>query len=264
MNAWRDLFPAENFRFRMAMRRGDPADFFRAQDHSGELLRERRRWIEQDSARYVIARPEAAGLLGELSDMAAAWGLGAVASIGEVGARLEPDILLLSPDDHGVLRLRAGALCFPTGWALAEKLGKTMADIHGIVPGLNPAIGASIDQFLRGLRPGIAFHRDNWGIVATGELNLHPSRKIPSPQLPIDLSRLWLRVEDQALVAMPINKGILFGIRIGRFRLDEVVRDKVAAEGLRQALATMSTQLIAYKGLTAVAESLAEALAASR
>src|SRR6185295_11123743 len=111
--------------------------------------------------------------------------------------------------------------------------------IHGVVPGLNSALASPIHQFLQRLKPGVAFHRDNWGLAATDELNLHPARALPPPAPPVSLDRLWLRVEHQALVALPRTGGVVFGIRIALHRLDEVARDSGARAGLKRALASM-------------------------
>ena len=120
--------------------------------------------------------------------------------------------------------------------------------IHGVVPGLNTALALPIHQFLSRLKPGLAFLRDNWGVAATEELNLHPSRNLAAPDLPVALHQLWLRVEHQALMALPESRGIVFGIRIALHRLDEVA-DSPHAPSLRRALETMPAELVAYKRL---------------
>ena len=264
-----DLFPDGDYRFHLTLRRAEPREFFAAQDGSGRVCAERVRWLAAEPARYAALTPEGEPVLAEFGESAAGWGLletrrprrvspdageGARAPAEDLlalGAALEPDFLLLSPDAEGRFRLRGGVLCFPTGWALEEKIGETLDFIHGAVPGLNPAIGASIHQFLTKLKPGVAFLRDNWGIAATAELNLHPARAIAAPARPVALDRLWLRVEHQALVALPESGGILFGIRIALHRLDALAGTP-AGRGLRRALETMPTDLAAYKRLTAV------------
>jgi dimethylamine monooxygenase subunit A len=169
-----------------------------------------------------------------------------------LGAALEPDFLLLSPDADGAFRLRGGALCFPTGWALGEKLGHTLDFIHGVVPGLNRALASPIHQFLSRLKPGAAVCRDNWGLAATEELNLHPARGLAGPALPVALERLWLRVEHQAFVALPRTRGVAFGIRIALHRLDAVAADRAVAAGLRRALDSMPPEIAAYKRLDGI------------
>jgi dimethylamine monooxygenase subunit A len=257
-----ELFPEGDYRFRLTLRRGEPAEFFRAQDPTGKVLAERGRWLAAEPNRYTALSPEGEPLLDEFVTLAEEWGATAgricPATIRAVASSLEPDILLLSPDSTagGQFTLRGGALCFPTGWALEEKLGRTMDVIHGVVPGLNAALSAPIHQFLAKLRPGVAFQRDNWGLASTDELNLHPARHIPAPAPPVALDRLWLRVEHQALVALPRGGGIAFGIRIALHRLDEVARDAVARQGLVRALETMPADLAAYKRIDTVREEI--------
>lgn len=260
-----DLFPDGEYRFHFTLRRAEPADFFAARDPSGQLLAERARWVATNPERYSAIQPEGEPLRREFETLLATWGVAtdferpSIASAGEtaieamrrLGRTLEPDILLLSVADDGGIRLRGGALCFPTGWALEEKLGHTLDFIHGVVPGLNGALGASIQQFLSRIKPGVAFLRDNWGIAASDELNLHPARAIPPPGLPVRLDRLWLRVEHQALVALPETRGIVFGIRIALHRLDLIAITPIG-KNLRSALETMPAELVAYKRLDAV------------
>ena len=271
MSGLADLFPAGDHRFHLTLKRGDPRDFFCCQDATGFILAERARWLGAGPARYAALSPEGAPLLAEFAELCVAWGVVASESEGTarsfvdarraadpvaLGAALEPDFLLLSRDEAGAFRLRGGALCFPTGWALEEKMGRTLDFIHGVVPGLNAALASPIHQFLSKLKPGVAFCRDNWGLAATDELNLHPSRAVRPPAPPVALDRLWLRVEHQTLVALPRSHGVVFGLRIALHRLDDIARDRPVAAGLRRALAAMPAELVVYKRLDRVREAL--------
>lgn len=259
-SALADLFPDGDYRFHLTLRRGDPAEFYRPQDPTGQVRSERARWIAAEPDRYAALRPEGAPLLAEFRPLAVEWGAldhsfahavsdgPSRSGIESIGAALEPDVLFLSADADGRFRLRGGALCFPTGWALEEKIGLDLEFIHGVVPGLNAALAAPIHQVLSKLKPGGALLRDNWGLTASTELNLHPARRIRRPMPPVMLDQLWLRVEHQALVAMPRTGGIVFGIRIALQRLDEVARGPFGA-GFRRLLETMPKEMIAYKGL---------------
>jgi hypothetical protein len=247
MSALAELFPDGDYRFHLTLRRGEPREFFSPCDATGKLLAERARWLAAEPMRHAALMPEGEAVLTEFADLCAAWDITREKNLLALGAALEPDFLLLSPDATGAFRLRGGVLCFPTGWALEDKIGHPLDFIHGVVPGLNSALASPIQQFLARLKPGVAFHRDNWGLAATDELNLHPARRVPPPAPPVALDRLWLRVEHQALVALPRMGGIVFGIRIALHRLDEVARDSAAAAGLRRALASMPADLAAYK-----------------
>lgn len=272
MTALADLFPDADYRFHLTLRRGEPRDFFASQDPSGRVLAERARWIAADSERYVAWKPAGAAAVHEFAGQAVGWlrrpdDCPPAAPISPstrdqlvaLGSGLEPDVLFLAADDDGKFRLQAGALCFPTGWALEEKIGLPMDVIHGVVPGLNAALASPIHQFLTRLRPGQAYLRDNWGIAATAELNLHPCRRMPAPTMPVTLDRLWLRVEHQALFSLPASGAIVFGIRIALHRMDAVARDPAAA-GLRRALESMPEELAAYKRLDGIRSGVIRAL----
>jgi len=75
------------------------------------------------------------------------------------------------------------------------------------------------------------------------------------------LDEVWLRVEDQALVALTENNGVLFGIRLTTHPLREVIQHPEAKAGLSRALRTMPPAVMEYKGLSAARESLITMLA---
>ncbi len=262
MSALADLLPDEDFRLHLTLRRGEPADFLRARDTTGSICAERARWIAAEPARYTALTPEGEPLLAELVELLRACDLSPESSptMATLGATLEPDLLLLSPSANGEMILRGGALCFPSGWALEEKLNRPMSAIHAPVPSLNPTLANPINQLLSRLKPGVAFLRDNWGVAATDELNLHPARRIAPPALPVSLDRLWLRVEYQALIALPRTSGVLFAIRIALHRLDEVAADPAARAGFKRALLTMPAAMAAYKRIDPIRDELVRLL----
>lgn len=258
-----DLFPAGDFRFHLTLRREHPADFFPAQDPSGRLLAERAKWLDHEPARYAQMRPEGRAIVDEFAAWASPWATLSVCDgvpLADLGRRFEPDLLFLAADSDGQFRLQAGVVCFPSGWSVEEKMGQSVEFIHDAVPGLNAALRHPIHQFLTRMKPGTAFFRSNWGLAATDELNLHPERRILPPMPPVALDRLWLRIEDQVLVALPHTKGIVFGIRIALRRLDELAKDPEAAAGLRRGLATMPAAVAAYKRIDAIRDDLIASL----
>lgn len=249
MNALAELFPGEEHRFRLALRRGDAAAFFARTADGPRLLAERNHWLDTNPGRHAALRPEGEPLR---AAFAALVGEPAGATVTDLGRRLEPDFLLLAPDGSGEHVLLGGALCFPTGWALEAQLGRALEAIHGVVPGLNEALAGAIRRFLAELRPGTAFVRANWGLAATAELNLHPD--VPRPRLapPFDPSGVWLRVERQLLAGLTAEGGLLFGIRVECHPLEEAVGDPAVRTGLGRALRSMSAAVAAYKGIEPV------------
>jgi hypothetical protein len=254
------LFPDEDYRFQLRFERSEPAKFFGPTPAHEKLVAERCHWIETDPNRYAALLCEGEPLLVETLGLASAWGTLSQSypdsgpqtpwtNCLNLGLQWEPDYLLLKLDGVQFPRLVGGSVCFPSSWSLAEKIGKPLQMIHDVVPGLNSTIGPQISAFLARLRPGIAWMRQNWGLSRSAELNQHPARQLRKLDCAVGLDEVWLRIEHQALVALPGSKGILFGIRIATHPLQQLREQATVAKGLSRALRTMPTAMAAYKGL---------------
>ncbi|HAV62178.1 MAG TPA: hypothetical protein DCY13_07410 [Verrucomicrobiales bacterium] len=266
-----ELFPAADFGFSMKLRPGDVRQFFEPSPDQAAVLAERRRWLNESPERYVAATSGAEReiaqfrrLLDGLAEGAASDSTdGLVDEIARLGGMLEPDFLLLTPGQGGRFHLRAGCVCFPSGWALAEKIGQPMEEIHGIVPGLNPAIGERIHQFLSRLKPGAAWLRSNWGISSSPERNQHPGRAINRMSAGTSPAATWLRVEHQVLHRLDDCDGVLFGIRLENVPLAAVRQDRSLRAGLHRSLATMPDDMAVYKNLQQIRPALLKYLESS-
>ncbi len=268
-----ELFTEEDYRFHMGLRRGVAAEFFQPTAQHDAFAEERRRWLRNEPQTYSAFLPESEALLDECVALASDWrsitpeqhaslfALNAPLERGlRLGEILEPDFLLLRPDAAGRFQLVGGCVCFPSSWNLAEKMGHPLEFIHGPVPGLNVQLSRQIDAFLARLTSGTAWLRHNWGLSRSPELNQHPSRPLPRLDDSVTLAEVWLRVEQQALVALPASCGVLFAIRITMHSLAEVKQDATTAERLARALRTMAAEVTAYKGLATARERVAELL----
>ncbi|MCC6232995.1 MAG: DUF3445 domain-containing protein, partial [Verrucomicrobiales bacterium] len=157
-------------------------------------------------------------------------------------------------------RVVAAAVCAPSAWDPAEKLGRSLAEIHAVVPGLNPTLGPALDTFLARLRPGPAWLRANWGLSASPELNQHPSLQLPRLRADVTPDQVWVRIEHQALVALPRTGAILFGIRVEILSLRTLLRQPALHLGLARALHSMPADMARYKGLAEARDALMEIL----
>ncbi len=262
-----DLFPDNDYRFQLRFERGEPADFFAPTAKHHEVRAERQRWLHSDPKTYAALSPPGEPLLDEVVELAGVWN-GFVPPLATttgqtcraLGGFWEADYLLLKADAAGEIRLYGGCLCFPSSWRLGDKLGQPMEFIHGPVPGLNSCIGAAIHKFLASLKPGVASLRHNWGLARSAELNQHPGRALPQLDAMVSADEVWLRVEHQALVALPKSGGILFGIRVVNHSLAEVKADPVAAARLCRALETMTDAMARYKNLATARERILQLL----
>jgi Haem-dependent oxidative N-demethylase, alpha subunit-like len=173
---WHSLFPETGFRWQMSLRPGDGRQFFSPSPDHESLLRERKRWLTTHPREFTAALPESASLVEEVVGMVSRWLdenarpqhvrkiTDAEALCFAGGIKWEPDWVLLRQDAEGAFRLVAGVVCFPSMWSLREKLGRTIAEIHEPVAGLNASLGAKIDTFLARVRPEQDWERENWGL----------------------------------------------------------------------------------------------------
>lgn len=267
---WSDLLPDEDYRFHFGLKTGQPAPFFAPTVEHDSLVRQRTRWLEEDPARYAALLPEGVPLLDETLELAREWlsvlpGLGVgladnFQKLIALGKEWEPEYLLLRPDAQGRFVLVGGCVCFPSSWRLTDKMGRPLEEIHSPVPNLNATLGKSISQFLTRLRPGGASLRSNWSLSRSPELNQHLDQNIPKLIPPLSLADVWMRIENQALVALPKSGGVLFGIRLEIHCLADLKADRVAAQGLARGLRTMPAAMAEYKNLLASREIIAAQL----
>ena len=82
------------------------------------------------------------------------------------------------------------------------------------------------------------------------------ARGLPKLTVSLREDEVWLRVEDQALVALPESRGVLFGIRMTVIPLAEVKGHPSAARGLARALRTMPDTMLDYKSLLVAKDEL--------
>jgi hypothetical protein len=282
-----DLFPDDDYRFYLRFHRGSAAEFFRPTSAHKELTAQRRHWLQTSSQGCMALLPEGFPLLAETIELAraeqtlppeggtASTNVGFSRRLGglfsdeaathfkspnrnclELGLAWEPDFLLLKRDAQEQIRLVAGCVCFPSSWSLADKIGHPIETIHGVVPGLNESIGTQIHGFLTKLKPGVAWLRANWGLSRSAELNQHPSRNLPRLDDGVRIDEVWLRIEHQALTALPRTGGVLFGIRIAVHPLAEIQRDPLLTRRLCRALRTMPEAMAQYKNIAPARERL--------
>jgi dimethylamine monooxygenase subunit A len=263
-----DLFPAGDFGFHMRFRRGEIAAFYQNSADRADVIAERRKWLQQDRAKYAAALPEAELLLAEAVDVAKSVGVvaqigkSAIDTITNLGAAWEPDVLLLqAPSATSQPVLRGGCVCFPSSWALEEKVGRPLDTIHAPVPTLNEQFANPAQQFLARIKPGISWERVNWGLSRSPELNQHPSRKLPRLDGTVALEEVWFRAEYQSLISLPKTGGVLFGIRLVIEPLMKLRSDEEFMAGLARAVRSMPESIAAYKGIAAARERLVDLLA---
>ena len=175
------------------------------------------------------------------------------------GRQVVEDLVVLSGDAAAGFPVIAGQLCFPNDWALPDKVGLPVVDVHGPVPGFAREAGAATLRLLERLRPGRPVVRANWALRATDALDLSP-RAGPVPVDGVDAGNagetLSVRVERQTLSRLPATAAILFTIHTRSRPLAEVAGDPERARRLLGAVRSMPDAMARYKGIAQVRAAL--------
>ena len=160
----------------------------------------------------------------------------------------------LVPEDFCVMAKNAGdtehrlvsaVLCFPAHWRLAEKLGRGISQIHAPVPHYDPGVARRVNRVFDAIRPEAPLFRINWAVVTRPDLfTPHPAPnrvKQSEPNIPI-----YIRIERQTFLRLPISQAIVFGIRTSISPLSGLIADE--ADALRTAIVRQTDATFAYKG----------------
>ncbi len=266
---WKRIFPDADHRWLMGLRPGDAAAYFAPQDASGTVLSERAHWLNSSPETYAALLPNAVDALAETVTLARRLGVDVgrhenpVEQLRALGRAWEPDFVWMSPDETGTHRLIGGVVCFPSSWALADKLGRTMSETHRPVPGLNAALDRQIETFFARMIPGACWTRENVSYTRHPDLNQHPSRNLPPLAADISPDELLVRLEHQLLLKLPETGAILFGIRIENVPFRRVLELPDVSGRLARLLATMAADAAQYKGIAAARAQIVRRLRAA-
>jgi len=246
------LFSAGEFRFSLGIGSVEPAEFFRNVE-GDRLLELRRQALDSGLSDYLQpVRDE--GLWLAVRDFVNGLEPGADAtSIDRLGRTWEPDFVIL--DRVAPHQVMGGCVCFPSGWSLREKIGKSLFLTHAPVPGLNDDLGANISKLLSRIDAHQFFQRTNWGLTGAAELDQHPRHKIPAIGAEADPQSVYLRIEWQVLTAIS-GAALLFGIRVFHVPVETLKESPELALRLARNLETMPDPVARYKRLDQCREML--------
>lgn len=138
-------------------------------------------------------------------------------------ARIVQEDLAVLHNIGGEWVLTAGAICFPTHWCIADKIGLPLAGVHEPVAHYESDLRVKVDRFHDRLSADRPVWRRNWIVTPTRELHL-PQRGGPSTvdltnariTIGADGSPMWIRSERQTLRRLARTGAIVFTIRIQR------------------------------------------------
>lgn len=157
------------------------------------------------------------------------------------------------------------AVCLPSHWSPAEKVGRHFAEVHAPVAD-NRLLLAASNHLTRLVTGPLRWERFVWTITTSPALDLHPSRVAKAPW-PVAgdaealVAQAWFRTERQTFIPVAQAHQAVFTIHVESRPLAEAIDSAEHARALHAALASMSDAVLAYRGLAPARERLLEWLA---
>lgn len=191
-------------------------------------------------------------------------------AIGTLLAALEPPqratalLCLAFEEDFAVLDGHTSvvpwlAVCLPSRWAPADKLGRRFAEVHAPVADSAMLVAAS-ESLARLVTGSERWERFVWTISADPKLNQHPAQGRSAWPTEVDAQALAdlasFRSERQTFVPMEGTRRALFTIHVDSRPLATAIESPEAARRVHDALASMSDAVLAYRGLAEARERL--------
>ncbi len=160
------------------------------------------------------------------------------------------------------------AVCLPSHWSPRQKVGRHFAEVHAPVAD-NRVLLAASDHLARLVTGAQRWERFVWTISPDGALDHHPARTaLPPWPAQADAAalaaRAWFRTERQTFIPAPELEQAVFTIHVEARPLAEAITTPERAASLHDAIASMSTAVLAYRGLTDARDRLLAWLAARR
>ncbi len=140
----------------------------------------------------------------------------------DAAGRLVQEDLCLVEERDGSWVMTAGSVCFPSHWRVHEKLGHSVATIHGPVHHYDEELRSRVDNFFTRLRVDRPVWRRNSSIHSHDELFRPEPHESPESFDGLGPSEIWLRSEYETLRRLPQSDTILFTIKTQQCQIDRL------------------------------------------
>jgi hypothetical protein len=152
------------------------------------------------------------------------------------------------------------AVALPSHWAPSDKVGRHFAQVHAPVAD-NQQLLAAGEALARLVTAETRWERFVWSIGTSPLLNLHPSLpKQPWRAGEVGAQACW-RTEHQTFIPLPEYRQAVFTILVDTQPLRDALDNADKARRLHDAVASMSADVLRYRGLHEVREELLSWLA---
>lgn len=161
----------------------------------------------------------------------------------DAAGRLVQEDLCLVEERDGSWVMTAGSVCFPSHWRVQEKLGQSVATIHGPVHHYNEELRTRVDNFFARLRLDRPVWRRNSSIHSHDELFRPEPHESPESFDGLGPTDVWLRSEYETLRRLPQTDTILFTIKTQQCAIDRLRERPDVAHGLGAKLTALEPEL---------------------
>ena len=177
-----------------------------------------------------------------------------------IARHLQEDLAIMSDDATAGFPLVAGVICFPSGWCIGDKIGKSVWQIHQPVPEFDSQLAPATGRLLDRLKPGRGVWRTNWGVRPSDQLDQSP---IHAEFLAEQRDRItpsnagsccFFRVERQTLARLPKSGHILFAIHTHQCRLDQLSGEQQRI--LLGVIDSCPEDTLTYKGILSMRDAI--------
>ena len=214
------------------------------------LHAEKRAVVQARASQHAVSGFDASAALATI----AAHSQGSFDTAHDIGERclelcIGEDFALVDACSASVPWMR---VCVPSHWAPEDKIGLPLAAIHAPVADSATLIRAS-QALAQLVCDGHYWQRHVWTISPSPRHDQHPRRsaRVPWPDAEgwALAQQCWWRVERQTFLPVPGQACSVFAIRVQLLPLVQAVADADDAARLHDALASMSDDVLHYKGL---------------
>ncbi|CAN5703229.1 hypothetical protein BH11PSE8_BH11PSE8_47380 [soil metagenome] len=181
-----------------------------------------------------------------LNALPPAWRLAGLLSLA-----FEEDFAVI---DGASARIPWLAVCLPSHWSPADKIGRHFGEVHAPVADntLLVKAGEHLARLVTGDDP---WERFVWTITRQSALDTHPDRR-PVLAWPEEAetgaafaSQAFFRTERQTFIPLPSRRQAVFTIHVEVQPLAQAIASSERAAQVHDALASMSSAVLAYRGL---------------
>lgn len=185
-----------------------------------------------------------------------------------IARHVQEDLVVMSPDADAGYPLVAGVVCFPSGWCIGDKIGKSLLSIHDPVPEYKSVLNDPTHRLMQRLKPGRPVWRMNWGVRPSGILDQSPIHAETLRRARQEVTaanagrRCFFRVERQTLARLPLSRHVLFTIHTHQCRLEQLEDQQKRA--LLGVIGSCPAETLAYKGILPMRAAIQACLAENR